>query len=165
MHEAGASNFEKRYEQLEPVVSAVFDTPAIAKVILSRYWDTLNEDQRREFENLLERFSIATYASRFDGYSGESFMESPPQQIQSGRMLVKASLKRPNEEDVSLDYVLQQGADGSWRIVSVMADGVNDLALRRAEYATIIREKGFDGLVQKLENKIADLGHAKVHAT
>ena len=165
MHEPGPQNFEKRYEALAPVVTQVFDTPAIAKVILSRYWDTLSEDQRREFENLLERFSIATYASRFDGYSGEQFVETPAQPIQSGRVLVRASLKRPNEEDVSLEYVLQQGSDGGWRIVAVMADGVNDLALRRAEYATIIREQGFDKLVQKIENKIADLGHAKVHAT
>ncbi len=47
-----------------------------------------------------------------------------------------------------------QPNNGRWSIMSVIADGVNDLSLKRTEYKAIIKEKGFDGLVNDIENKI-----------
>ena len=47
--------------------------------------------------------------------------------------------------------------DGQWMIISVIANGVNDLSLKRAEYATVIKNKGFQGLVVDVAGKIADM--------
>ena len=46
---------------------------------------------------------------------------------------------------------------GKWYIISVIADGINDLSLKRAEYAAIINDKGFTNLVNEIENKIKEL--------
>jgi hypothetical protein len=35
---------------------------------------------------------------------------------------------------------------------------VNDLSLKRAEYAAIIDDRGFDNLVSEIEKKIVELG-------
>jgi phospholipid transport system substrate-binding protein len=47
--------------------------------------------------------------------------------------------------------------DGKWYIISVIADGVNDLALKRAEYASVIKKNGFDALISKINDKIRNL--------
>jgi len=58
---------------------------------------------------------------------------------------------------VQLDYVLQEEA-GRWRIVNVVANGVSDLSLKRADYGSIMKKQGFDLLVEKLEAQVAALG-------
>ena len=60
------------------------------------------------------------------------------------------------EREIPLDYSLQQ-TDGDWRIINIIADGVSDLALRRSEYAGIIQDLGFDGLIKHLDQQILEL--------
>ena len=78
------------------------------------------------------------------------------EQLKKGRLLIKAELQRPDDEPVKLDYLMHE-KNGQWMIISVIANGVNDLSLKRAEYATVIKEKDFDGLVNDVANKITDL--------
>ena len=68
-------------------------------------------------------------------------------------MLVRTELRRPGDDSVSLDYLLHE-KQGKWYIISVSADGVNDLSLKRAEYAAVIREKGYTGLIDAILFKI-----------
>lgn len=148
--------YEGRYEKLKPVVSSVFDTPLICKVILSRYWRDLSEYEQNEFIDLFSRLSTATYASRFDGYNGEEFIETEVVELQKGRRLVKTRLDRRNKKAVTLDYLVHRN-NGEWRIISVIADGVNDLSLKRAEYAVVIKDKGYRGLLEDIQSKIDDM--------
>ncbi|HLB31879.1 MAG TPA: ABC transporter substrate-binding protein [Gammaproteobacteria bacterium] len=155
MRDAKTLGYQGRYDKLHPSITSLFDTPTIAKVILSRYWKEINDQEKEEFIKLFNELSTATYASRFDGYNGESFANLGSEELNKGRLLVKTELQQPGDEPVRMDYLMQRTKEG-WRIISVIADGVNDLSLKRAEYAVIIREKGFSGLVEEIRKKIAD---------
>ena len=109
-----------------------------------------------DFIKLFQELSVATYASRFDGYGGEKFVELSAEQLKKGRLLIKTELQRPDDRPVKLDYLMHQ-RDGEWLIISVIANGVNDLSLKRAEYATVIEDKGFDGLVSDVSAKITNM--------
>jgi len=156
MKNADKLGFKGRYDIIAPVVETSFDTPLIAQVVLSRYWKELTPTQQEQFVALFNRLSASTYASRFDSFSGESFKTLGVEAMKKERLLVKTELLRKNETPVKLEYLVQQNA-GKWYIISVIADGVNDLALKRAEYATIINDKGFDNLVGEIEKKIHEL--------
>ena len=156
MKNAGNLGYEGRYNRLYPVISSLFDTPLIVQVILSRYWKDLNELQQQNFIDLFRHLSVATYASRFDAFNGEQFNEVARQELRKGRLLIKTELLRPNDETVHLDYLMHE-RDGKWYIISVIADGVNDLSLKRAEYAAVIKDKGFDGLTGDIRSKIHDM--------
>lgn len=146
-----------RYREMEPIVLSSFDTPLIVKVILSRYWTELNAQQQGDFIAIFNRLSTATYASRFKDYDGEQFVEMSREQLKNSRLMIRTELQRPEEKPVKLDYLMQQAEDGHWRIISVIANGVSDLSLKRAEYAVVIKERGFDNLVQDIEEKIRQL--------
>ena len=148
--------YQGRYSEIQETVISSFDAGLIAKVIMSRYWNKLNEAQQTEFINLFKRLSVATYASRFDGYDGESFVELSTEMLKKGRLLIKTELQRPDDKPVKLDYLMHQ-KDGQWLIISVIANGVNDLSLKRAEYATVIKDREFQGLVEDVDNKIIEM--------
>jgi len=156
MNNADKLGFQGRYNIIAPVVESSFDTRLIAQVVLSRYWKELGTEQQEKFVALFNRLSASTYASRFDSFSGESFKTLTVEQMKKGRLLVKTELNRTGDTPVKLEYLVQQNA-GNWYIISVIADGVNDLALKRAEYATIINDRGFDSLVAEIDKKIHDL--------
>jgi len=157
MQNAESLQFQGRYDTLAPVLESSFDTPLISQVILSRYWSELNEEQQKQFVDLFNRLSISTYASRFDSDSGNSFKTTSVEELKKGRLLIKTELIRQNDKPVKFDYLVHQKA-GKWYIISVIADGVNDLSLKRAEYQAIINDKGFDSLISEIENKIKELG-------
>ena len=153
MRRGAALGYQGRHRELAPLISRCFDTPAIAKIVLGRHWKALSDAEKAEFATLFERFSAATYASRFKGYEGEAFVEVAQAPLNRGRLLVKTELRRPREEAVSLDYLTHQ-TGGEWRIIGVIANGVNDLSLKRVEYASVIKEKGYNGLLEAISDKI-----------
>lgn len=156
MQNAEEMGYQGRYKAIHDTVTSSFDTALIAKVIMSRYWKDMEETQQTDFVDLFKHLSVATYASRFDGYSGESFVELSTEVLKKGRLLIKTELQRPDDTPVSLNYLMHQQED-KWLIISVIANGVNDLSLKRAEYATVIKEKGFEGLVEDVAGKISDM--------
>lgn len=156
MKDADALGFVGRKEKLTPVITESFDLAFICKVILGRRWDQLSRDEHAQMINTFTRLTITTYAARFDGFSGESFRIVEEKPMNRGRELVRTELVRPSDEPVHLDYVLHQ-AQGRWRIVNVVAEGVSDLSLKRADYGSVIKRDGFETLIQRLKAQIDDL--------
>jgi len=156
MQSADSTSFQKRYALMEPVITENFNTPLISKVILSRYWKSLDENTQTDFIDLFNRLTISTYVSRFDSFNGESFKNLSIEPMKKNRYMVKTELVQPNDDPVSFNYIVQND-NGQWRIISVIADGINDLSLKRAEYTSVIKDQGFDALVASLKGKISDL--------
>jgi phospholipid transport system substrate-binding protein len=46
--------------------------------------------------------------------------------------------------------------EGKWEIINIIVDGISDLALKKAQYTSVIDREGFDKLVAKLNQKVAD---------
>ncbi len=156
MESADTKSFQERYHVMEEAVVNHFNSPLIAKVILSRHWKTLEEQSQSDFIDLFNRLTISTYVDRFDSFSGESFKNLSIEQMKENRFMVKTELVRTNDGPVSFNYIVQNDG-GEWKIISVIANGINDLSLKRADYSAIIKERGFDALIASLKEKISDL--------
>lgn len=157
MQKADSLNFAGRHAQLSPVIRESFDFAFISQIVLGRYWRDLSEDDRRRMVDTFTELTLATYAARFDGYSGERFQRGEVSPMNGGRMLVRTELVSPGKEPVQLDYVLQEEG-GRWLIVNVVADGVSDLSLKRADYGSVMKSQGFDSLIGRLQEQITELG-------
>jgi phospholipid transport system substrate-binding protein len=139
-----------RYRALEPLVVATHDLPYIAEFALRRQWNELAEADRQRFIAAFQRLSVMTYAARFAAVGPETFRPvTSGEPDASGRVLVATAVARPGQGDVTLEYLLQQGEQG-WRIINIVADGVSDLALKRAEYQRLYASGGLDGLLAEL---------------
>jgi len=145
--------FDGRYETVGPVLERTFDFGTISRIVTGRYWREASEADRIEFVKTFTRLSAATYADRFSDYNGESFRVDGVEQSRSGKV-VKTHIVKGSGETVPLDYVLHETDAGGWRIINVVADGVSDLSLKRADYTSVIREAGFESLIRRLDDKI-----------
>ena len=144
---------EERYRALEPAIVKTHNLPYIAEFALRRQWATLTGDDRQRFVAAFQRLSVMTYAARFGNVARDAFrpIEAGVPDA-NGRVQVKTAIKREGQPDVTLEYLLQQdGAD--WRIINIVADGVSDLALKRAEYQRVFAAGGIEGLITELEQQ------------
>lgn len=159
MKQAKKLGYEGRYRRLAPVIEQVFNFPGIAALTMGSYWTKLSAAQQREFIATLRDYTVATYASRFDGYSGERFAVKSAQSLQANVMVVHSTFTEADGKVHSFDYLMQPAA-GEWRIVNVVADGVSDLALKQTEFTHLMKLKGFAGLIAGLKSYIARMAHA-----
>jgi phospholipid transport system substrate-binding protein len=150
--------FKGRYDKLAPAVHQAFDLPLMARLSVGPQWAGIPAEQQQQIVAAFSEFSIATYASRFDDFSGEKF-EVDPNAAPSGSsgVIVRSKLVKSDGEPIQLDYLMRDGAAG-WQIVDVYLSGtVSELATRRSEFSSVIRRGGAEALVDALQKKVAQL--------
>ena len=149
--------FDARLERLRPVVAGSFDFESITRFALGPAYEGLDEAARARFTEMMSRLSLLTYADRFTvSETASKFVTASERAARRGRILVRTRLERGSSEPVTLDYVLVNTTAGP-RIVNVLANGVSDLSLKRAEYAAVIRKEGVVGLEQRLMGQLEAL--------
>jgi phospholipid transport system substrate-binding protein len=157
MKQADTLGYEGRYALLEPVLDAVFDTSFMAQKSIGRHWKGAPEEVQVRLLATFHRFTVANYAGRFNGYSGQHFETLGESPSTHGTVLVESRLVDPTGDPVQLNYRLRQ-VDGEWKIIDVFLNGtVSELALRRSEYSSLIRREGFEALIAALDEKISKL--------
>lgn len=162
MQNADSLGYEGRHEKLAPVLSEVFDIPYMAQKSVGRHWKRADATKREKLVATFTRFTIANYAGRFDGYSGQNFETFQEEPSLRETVLVHSRLIESGSEPVQLNYRLRE-ANGSWKIIDVYLNGtVSEVALRRSEYSSLIQREGFDALLTALDEKIADLAASRL---
>ena len=156
MKDAETLGYKGRYEKLVKVIPAIYDFPFISRIVAGRYWRTFSEEEKKKFLDLFTRLSVATYANRFDGYSGESFSVITANESRRGRMVVETVLDQPSGEKIELSYILHN-KNKMWKIINVIVEGVSDLSLKRADYAAFLKKKNTKALLDELTAKISKL--------
>ncbi len=158
-----SDGFEARRALLAEPIAAAFDVATIARISVGAHWRELGDAQRNELVQTLTDLIVATYAARFDTDNGQEFETLDAQETRPGRILVRTRLHLKERDDVTLDYMLRQ-SDGPPTIYNVIADGVSDLSLRRAEYSAIIERDGFDALLAALRESAREFAEGEVNA-
>src|SRR5262245_56412481 len=62
-----------RYDKLAPILFKTYDVPLMARIAVGASWDSMPPPQQARIVDAFSRMMVATYASRFDEFSGERF--------------------------------------------------------------------------------------------
>jgi phospholipid transport system substrate-binding protein len=150
---AKALGLKGRYDTLAPVISRSFDLAAMTRIAVGPKWTSIPAEQQKELFDAFSRMTIATYASRFDGYSGEKFEIDPSVESRAGGSVVHTRIVQTNGEPVALNYLVRKSGD-AFRIVDVYLSGtISELATRRAEFASILDSGGPQALIASLRSQ------------
>jgi phospholipid transport system substrate-binding protein len=142
-----------RFDKLAPILFQTYDVPFMARVAVGAGWDSMPASQQALVIEAFSRMMVATYASRFDEFSGERFeilqtFEQPP-----GAKLVKTRVTQSNGKTVSLSYLVRL-VGPEWKVVDVFLDGtISELASRRAEFTSILKSGGPGALIASLRQQ------------
>jgi len=157
MKQAEQLGVRGRYDKLAPVIRATFDLPAMTRIAVGPEWTTILPEQQAALTDNFSRMTIATYASRFDGWSGQSFEVDPEVTSRNTGRVVRTKLIRPKEEPVTLNYLMRASGD-TWKIVDIYLSGtISELATQRSEFGAILKSGGPAALIESLRQQIDKL--------
>ena len=163
MKNAEASGFDGRYAQLQSICTDSFDLAFMAEKSVGRHWKKLTPAEQERWLESFHDMTAATYAGRFEGYSGQHFEIDGVEDAGRDTLLVRARVVSPDEDDVTINYRLHE-TGGEWKVIDVYLNGtVSELALRRSEYGTVLKREGFDELIATIEGKTREIAEASVN--
>jgi len=152
---ADTLGLEGRRAKIAPAVASGYDVPFMAEKILGRHWASLSEADRARWTDTFGGLTVATYAERMTGFTGQVFEVLKVQPSQRDTAVVYTQVVTPKEAPIAINYRMRQDGDGGWRIIDVYLNGtVSELALRRSEYAAVLQRDGFEKLVVSIDEKI-----------
>ena len=141
-----------RFTQLEPVIRRTFDIPSMTRLSVGLSWAGLTEAQRQQVTGSFGRYISAIYADHFDSYAGQK-LQVTGEQPNAGGVMVKSQIIKANGEPVKVDYMMHRSGAG-WLISDIYLDGaISEVAIRRSEFAAILKNEGIDGLIVALNRK------------
>ena len=155
----GASlDFAARKELLGPEIRRDLDLELMTRIVVGPPWRNLAPSDRQQVVEAFSDYCIATNVQRIKSSSGGRFEVDPtPTLLPRGDRIVHTKLYTSDPNPVQLDYLMREDG-GHWRIIDVYLSGtISELAARRSEYSTILRQGGAPALVALLRKKTAEL--------
>jgi len=158
MQSGAKLGFKGRYEMLKPWVEKTFDVALMAQTSVGAYWDKMTADQQKQLIDAFRNFTIANYAHSFHAYEGEKFVTTDAKETPRKDIIVYSAIVKSGGDKVAIDYLLRADSDHNYKVIDVFLDGsISQLATRRSEYTSLIREHGVDALIAAIRKKAEDL--------
>lgn len=142
-----------RYARLAPAIGGLFDVSFMARLAVGPSWATLAPTQQEQVTVAFGHYISATYADRFDSYSGEQLQVIGGQPY-GAEVIVQTKIVTSKGDSATLNYRMRENA-GSWQIADVYLDGtISQVAPQRSEFHSILQREGVDGLIMALNRKV-----------
>jgi len=147
-----------RAAAIQPVVDRSFDLPLMTRLSVGAAWTTMSPADQQALVGAFRRLTVSSYASNFNGWSGQSFTIAPQVETRGGDKLVRTTLNNPKGGPVAISYRLRQSG-GGWRIIDVFyKNSISQLATRRSDFAAVLQSGGAKALVAHLNSLAAKAG-------
>ena len=115
---------------------------------------------RSRFTDAFMEMMIRTYATAMFEYTEQGLVPPPPEILElnesAGTVLLRQRVPVSGQAPVLVDYVMWRSKGGHWRILDIRIDHVSLVMAYRLQYDPMIRKKGFEALIHRLEAQIED---------
>ena len=155
--EQGKGQHQQQIEKMWEIVLPRFDTDDIAQRSLGVHWQTLTEDQRKEFARLYIQLVKKSYGNTLERYTTDAQFFFDREDIDGDHAEVYTRIMAPSQENpFSVVYRLHRVGD-EWLIHDVVAENVSLVQNYRNQFSRIIAQSSAVGLLDALKRKIAEL--------
>lgn len=147
----GTEYTQEQRELLKDIINDVVDYRALAQFALGNTYDEISSEERDKFVSLFSTIIRDNSMNRLDIYRAEVTYEDI--QVNGDEAHVKTIAQLENVR-TSVDYDMER-RNGTWMIVDMTIDDVSTAESYNRQFQSIIRQRGFDALMQSLERRAA----------
>jgi phospholipid transport system substrate-binding protein len=152
----GAGKTVDRRQAVRKIATDIFDFPEMAKRSLGRHWQTLSEQDRKEFVALFTDLLERSYIARIESYGGERIAYSN-ERVEGDAANVSTKIVTKNGTEVPVDYRMLKRGD-RWLVYDVNIEGVSLINNYRTQFNKIIQTSSYADLVNRMRTKQGELG-------
>ncbi len=144
-----------RQKRLSFLLDQLLDYEELAKRSLDREWNARKDAELKEFVSLLRQLVERQYQKNLETTLSYKVKYVSAQPLEQGAMVktTAKSTKKLRDPMLEIDYnMLPSGAD--WRVYDIITDGVSLVKNYRRQFRRIIRDEGWDGLIDRMQKKL-----------
>jgi phospholipid transport system substrate-binding protein len=136
---------------VESKIVPLFDFPRMTQFAVARNWNLATPEQQTAITEEFSTLLVRTYATALARYRDEpvEFKQLRPALPPGTNVTVRAEVKQPGKERMTLDHEMEKTAAG-WKIYNVKIADVCLLSNYRDVFAEKVRDGGVDGLIKYL---------------
>lgn len=156
-HDAKQNESQKR-AALSGLFQEAVDTDWIGKFVLGRFWKAASPAEQAEYLKDYRGYLTHNYISKFndeDGMSVDDITLGSLTLQSTGQYEAKTLIKRKNEEDVKVDYLLDD-TSGKCQVHDIRVEGVSLLTSERSEFAALANSSGVKGVIEAMQKQASN---------
>ena len=146
---------EDKKKQIEKIALDVVDVDGLGRFSLGAEKQNLKKDQLDLYTKTFRVFFSKNISSRLQNYSNQNIKVLGSKKISDNYVLVSSKMTSIKEnKEVTIDWrVFNVG--GKLAIRDLVVEGLSLAKTQREEFASILANKGFDGLISNLNDFIS----------
>ena len=145
--------FSGRFDVLDPIMKKSFFFLYMVKKSTGSFWKQMSQEQQNEVFDKYIDWSVGTFAKRFKEYKKERFEIISNEPFRKKYKRIVSHIINVDGENPSFEYILLQDKE-KWRIIDIQIEGVSQLSFTRSQFKAVLQDKGIDGLLAELDNRI-----------
>ncbi len=149
---------ELQLQKLIGLLKEAINLDTTGRLILAKNWRRASDEQREAYLDLFKPYALDTLASKIRASSEEIPLENfevvSGEPIGKNDVLVSTDLYWPGYPPYRLDWRLRSRDDGTLKAIDVVVEGVSMVVTQRAEFASVIERRGFDGLLDQMRDQV-----------
>jgi phospholipid transport system substrate-binding protein len=146
----------QRIDALTALLESKTDVPLLSRLVLGRYWNQLDDQQKAQYQELFRNVVMRTFARRLDLYAKDArgrledhFTIASSAPAGKEDILVRSRVRPASGDALAVDWRVREGADGPV-VIDLIIQGVSLLVSQRSEFASVIERSNMDGLLAEL---------------
>lgn len=148
---SGSDYTQEQRDRLKDIINDVIDYRAMAQFALGDTFEKISEEEREEFVSLFSTIIRDNSLNRLDIYRAKVTYENVEVENDSAYVKTTAELK---DVRTAVDYNLERKGD-SWMVTDMWIDEVSTANSYHRQFQSIIRQRGFDALMDSLRRRAA----------
>jgi phospholipid transport system substrate-binding protein len=160
-----AGNQRKVVEVAEQKVLPHFDFERMTRLAVGRNWQQASDAQKQALVKEFRTMLVRTYSSSLSAYRNQTIQVKPLQMgAQDKDTTVRTAVIQPGGPPIPIDYSMEKGDQGAWKVYDVVIDGASLVTTYRSSFNDQIQKGGIDGLVKTLQERNQSGGAAPAAA-
>ena len=122
-------------------------------------WREANAQQREKLQYLFRETLIQVYSGALVMGKDQKVRILPRGQNDGTEAIVRtgmSSISDPNQPEVQIIYRLRNIKDKGWQVIDVNVEGVWLVSNYRNQYGSIAAQEGIDGLIARMQERLAN---------
>jgi phospholipid transport system substrate-binding protein len=150
----GDAKKEERRKLLRETIFPHFDFQEMAKRSLGAEWGRRTAEEQKDFVKIFTDFVEKTSVKNIESYDGEKFIYTG-ERIKEPYAVVVGKILATDGDETTIDYMLDR-MENEWEVYDLVVAGISFVSNYRSQFARLIRESSYGGLVRRLREKLAD---------
>jgi len=145
----------ERHNAILQYICGQFDFAKMSELVVTgTQWDRQSEAERLRFTDLFSRLLEHAYVGKLENYTDEK-VEFIRERMQGDRGIVYTTIIHQGQS-IPLNYTVYKKNE-TWLVYDVNIEGVSLVRNYRTQFQPILRKEGFNGLLEKMKEKIVAL--------